>query len=156
MKIRGFTLIELLITIAVVGILLVSGVPTMRHLILVNRATSQVDHIVAALQYARSEAIKLNVNVKYCGSSDHKTCDGAWSHGQIALAGNEVLRVFGALAHSDALTWDSSLNKDEYLEFSPLGTTNGQSGSFYYRQNQKDVAKIVVNNAGRIRVEKSL
>ena len=97
MKKRGFTLIELLITIVIVGVLLCAGVPAMRHLILHNRATSQVDHIVSALQYARSEAVKLNTPVKYCGSADHKTCDGDWNAGQIVIAGDEVLRVFAAM-----------------------------------------------------------
>ena len=71
----GFTIIELLITIAIAGILLVATIPAMRNFITANRATAQVDHIVAAIQFARSEAIKLGTTVHYCGSSDHINCD---------------------------------------------------------------------------------
>jgi len=162
MKKNGFTLIELLITIAIVGILIFVGVPSLRHLVAANRAITKTDHFVSALHLARSEAIKLGVKVKFCKSSDHKTCGGNWRDGQIIItADNKLVRTFAALPSNDQLIWNSSLGKDDYLEFTPIGNTNGQSGTFYYYPQGKSAyaKEIVISNTGRIRVtnvEKSL
>ncbi len=158
MQKNGFTIIELLITIVIAGILLVATIPTMRHLITANRATAQVDHIVAALQYARSEAIKLGKTVKYCGSSDHINCDGKWNQGQIIATNNEIIRVFPTLPHGDKLNLNGGFGKDKTLEFTPLGTINGQAGSLYYchKDQSLPVIRIIININGRIKIEKDI
>jgi type IV fimbrial biogenesis protein FimT len=54
----GFTIIELMITLIVASVLLGIAVPNMRNFILGSRLTAQTNTLVAALQYARSEAVK--------------------------------------------------------------------------------------------------
>lgn len=158
MQKSGFTLIELLITITIAGILLLATIPTMRDLIAANRATAQTEHIVSALQFARSEAIKRDITVQYCGSSDHKTCDGDWDKGQIITTINgELIRVFPALPYGDKLELNSSLGHDKILKFTPLGTTNSQSGRFCYTTNtNQHIIQIIISAGGRIKIEKSL
>lgn len=51
-------MVELMITLIVAGILAAWAVPNMRNFILGGRLTAQTNTLVAALQYARSEAVK--------------------------------------------------------------------------------------------------
>lgn len=55
---RGFTLIELLVTLAVLAILLAFAVPSFVNLIENSRVTTQTNSLLAAVNLARSEAVK--------------------------------------------------------------------------------------------------
>lgn len=154
-RINGFTTIELLVTISIVSILLLISVPCMTCLINSNKAAATTNNIVTALQFARSEAIKNKINVKYCKSSDHKTCGGKWEDGQIVIDENgKLLRIFAALNYHDKLIWNSSFNKDDYIEFTSVGFTNGQTGSFIYTPSgqEKYSRSITVSQTGRIKI----
>lgn len=60
---RGFTLIELLVVVAIAGILLGIGVPNLRSFIVSNRLTTTANDFQAALNFARSEALRRGANV---------------------------------------------------------------------------------------------
>ena len=55
---RGFTLYELLIALAVLSIVLALGVPSFAQFIQNSRTTAQTNERIAALNLARSEALK--------------------------------------------------------------------------------------------------
>ncbi len=86
-KHSGFTLTELMITLAIVGILLTVGVPSLKTFMQGNQLIASTNELVSALHIARSEAIKLNSRVSICDSSDGKTCalTGDWSNGWIVF-----------------------------------------------------------------------
>ena len=154
----GFTVIELIITIAIVSILLLITIPDMIFFVYNNRTTTAVNTIVSALQFARSEAINHKIKVKYCKSSNHKTCGGNWKDGQIVINENgKILHVFAALNYHDKLILNSSLGENEFVEFTNDGSTNGQVGTFTYVPNgqKKYTRTIIVNHAGRVRVGKN-
>jgi type IV fimbrial biogenesis protein FimT len=65
MRVRafGFSLIELMVALAVAAILISAAVPGFQHLIISSRLTTTANELVAALNMARSEAIKRNAAV---------------------------------------------------------------------------------------------
>lgn len=95
----GFTVVELMVVVAVVGILAIIAVPSMSALMNANRLNGASGELIAALQVARSEAIRRNARVTVCASTDGTTCStsGAWAqwivHGNDnATATDEVIR----------------------------------------------------------------
>jgi len=147
-------MIELIITIAIVSILLLTTIPNMNFFIINNHSITTTNTIVSALQFARSEAINRKIKVKYCKSLNHNTCGGKWENGQIVIDENgKLLRAFAALKPNDSLTWNSSLGKDDFVEFTSNGSTNGQVGTFTYipKEKIKYSKKIIINQSGRIR-----
>jgi len=58
----GFTLIELMVTIAIVAIMLVVAAPSFRNFIRNSELTSLTNKLLAAINAARSEAMKYGQN----------------------------------------------------------------------------------------------
>ncbi len=87
-KHTGFTLIELMTTIAVLGVGLAIGVPSMQQFVLDNRLVSQINTLNSAFALARSEAVKQNVLTVTCVSTDGATCanNTPWTKGWIIFA----------------------------------------------------------------------
>ncbi|QFY91176.1 GspH/FimT family pseudopilin [Magnetovirga frankeli] len=117
MKQSAFTLIELMVTVAVLGIVSAIAVPSYQTMTRNNRALSQNNSLVAALNYARSEAVKGGRDIKVCPRNTAGTAcqaDGNWADGWLVLdeanpcvAGGTapcVLRAFEPLTGSTALT----------------------------------------------------
>ena len=63
LNIQGFTLIELMVTVAIAGILMSVGLPSFNQTISNGRLTSNINKLVTAFNYARSEAVKRNQSV---------------------------------------------------------------------------------------------
>jgi type IV fimbrial biogenesis protein FimT len=95
----GFTVIELMVTVVILAILLVVGVPSFRNAALSARLTALSNDLVAATQLARSEAIKRNQVVRLCVSADGSACTttGGWNQGWIVLSDDGVLQQHEAL-----------------------------------------------------------
>ena len=86
-KQSGFTLTELMITVAIVGILLMVGLPSLKTFMQGSQVVAATNELVSALHVTRSEAIKLNKKVTICVSSDGKTCLSSkkWVQGWIVF-----------------------------------------------------------------------
>jgi len=98
----GFTLIELMATVAVMGILAVVAVPAMAGLVHANRLAAANGNLTAALQLARSEAIRRGASVTVCASTNGTTCANqtAWTRWIVrgrdnaaSAAGPEVIDI---------------------------------------------------------------
>lgn len=69
-KNSGFTLIELLVAIAVVAIMATIAVPNLQDTIERNKIAADYNEILATLNFARSEAVKLRKNAATDISTD--------------------------------------------------------------------------------------
>ncbi len=108
---KGFTLLELIVTLAIAGILLGFGVPGMRTLMLNNLLTTQANDLIADLNYARLEAIKLNRNVTITATDASDNTDdfgSGWTiwtdtDSNTIMDANERLRLASSLSGSSTL-----------------------------------------------------
>ncbi len=100
---RGFTIIELMMTLAVMSILLVVGVPAFQTFVQNNRQTSDHNGLIMALLSARSGAVRTNVPVVVCTSTNGTQCSGSanWEDGWI---------VFTDVVNTDTATEEGVVN----------------------------------------------
>ncbi len=84
---HGFTLIELIVTLAVVSILLLTGIPLLSQMTTSNRLVTQINSIAGSLAVARSESIKRGTSITLCGSTNGTTCNtSSWELGWIVFS----------------------------------------------------------------------
>lgn len=77
----GFTLIELMLTVMVAAVLLGIGVPAFTDVIRNNRLAAASNDLLRSSQLARSEAIKRQVPVVVCASSNANADPPACNYG---------------------------------------------------------------------------
>jgi type IV fimbrial biogenesis protein FimT len=128
----GFTLIELLVAIVVLAVLVTIAAPSFSSMVANNRATAAANELLGTLQFARSEAVKLNRDITVCGGSEIN-CDSPtvnWENGWVVLRGGTLLRV------RDAFPTGVEITGPQQLAFRPAGNvdlTEGNSLSFDVR-----------------------
>lgn len=163
---HGFTLIELLVTISLASILLAIAVPSFRELTIGNRLTTQANEFAAAVQLARSEAIKRNRNVTLCrvASNQPDTCvtsSADWTN-WIVLAGNGTVVRRGTVttAGTGGTRVRSTLTNDT-VTFTPDGLAstgsalvNGQNISVCsQRTSHNNFRRVTLGLGSRISTE---
>jgi type IV fimbrial biogenesis protein FimT len=118
----GFTVLELLVTMAIAAILLAIAVPSFRDAALSNRLNAVSSDLVASVQLARSEAIKRNVTVTLCASSNGTSCSltatPGWEQGWIMLSGGDRIQTQQALPAGWKVTQAGGTSS---LSFQPIG-----------------------------------
>lgn len=117
--VKGFTLIELMVALALAGILAALALPSFRNLIVSTRLDSAASDVTALINYARSESIKRNVNVRFCraSSATATACAGSSGNWQfwIVLGNSNVLRRGIFDIHNGDLQFTSNLTNDEVV-----------------------------------------
>jgi type IV fimbrial biogenesis protein FimT len=123
---RGFTLIELIVTLIVAGTLMSIALPSFKNFFMDAKAGSQARALLGDLQYARSEAARLNKNVVVCPSADQASCSTNWNNSRLIFvdenkdglrsASELILRMSDALASNQAMIGSVS-----YVRFQSSG-----------------------------------
>lgn len=169
---RGFTIYELMIVVAIAAILVGIGVPTFQATVKNNRMTSNLNAFVTSLNQARSEAVKQNLPVRVCASSDGTTCGGAgvnWEQGWVVFVDRDNDGVIddGNDCDNNAtddciITVQSELHGEIQLRstvnsisYFGSGTSNGADTFTICDSRGADHAKaVVVSSTGRPSISK--
>lgn len=92
----GFTLIELLITLALLGIILGLAMPAVTDFAIKQRVSSQANEMMLSLAFARSEAVKRNLNVRLMPvTGTHNGWEDGWCIGIDDNSHNEFMSNCG-------------------------------------------------------------
>lgn len=123
----GMTLIEIMITLALIAISASLAIPSYQAMIERNRAKTQVNRFLLAINLARSEALKIGSDVSIQATNGADS-DNEFGPGWCVVAGNPgncngtVLRRFAAL--TDQAMLDSREDATS-IRFDSLGSLSG-------------------------------
>lgn len=163
-KMSGFSLVEALASLAIVSILTGSMIPSLSNLIERNRATTNINWIISAVNFTRHAAVVYRVTMTLCAPKQADRCGGNWHEGLIVFSDrNENARIDNAdriiariqpASGNGSIKWRAFRNR-QYLQMTQMGYTNFQNGNFVYcpeDRNQKFARQIVINIQGRSRL----
>jgi type IV fimbrial biogenesis protein FimT len=85
--VRGFTLFELMLVLAIAGVLIGIGIPSLTQFVRANQLTSAANDMLTAIHLARAEAVKRRLPTGMCFSADPTAatpaCDGNGTQGWV-------------------------------------------------------------------------
>ncbi|RAU17449.1 hypothetical protein DN062_13395 [Nitrincola tibetensis] len=166
-RMQGYTLLELMVTLLLLTILLLQGVPAFSNMSQKMRQESRVLDLLSLLSYARMQAVTHRQSVTLCRTLDGLECVGQEVNGASEWLGvlvfidknqsrqydpliDQVLRVHFFLGNGQVL-W----NRGDNLTYQADGTVTGYSnGTFRVRSINEDKGyNLVISLAGRVRRE---
>ena len=160
---EGYTALELIVTMAIIAILLTTGVPALKQYSWNLRMKAAMDNLQTDLNLARGHAISHNTQTVICPSIDKSDCSGqsAWQDGWIIFSDlnsdyrkqdtEPLLKQAGGIA---MLNINSSRSRNS-LRFYPNGSAPGSNISILFcdRRGAAQAGTIMVSNSGRIRMQ---
>lgn len=159
---RGFTLVELVVTLAVVGVLAGAALPLLASRMSRWKADATVTDLTATLAAARVAAVSRGRDVVVCPVAGDGCADSTdWSAGWVLfvdadrdhrLASSE--RVI-ARSNPPRAVRVSSTSGRRYIRFAPDGWASGTNATFSICDGGRLLGRVIVNNAGRVRVEQA-
>jgi len=153
----GFTLIELIVTLSIASIVLAAALPMLQGFIRNQRKTAEVNLLIGALNFTRSEAIVRQRSLRLCGGNLIDGCqdERLWRSDWLVLTNertgklSEPLQVF---TRKDDFFWRwSGAGRRPFIRFKADGSAAGSNGTFTLCYEEKALHQVVVNFAGRIR-----
>ena len=165
----GLTLIELTIALAVIGIVLMAGVPTLRATWQRSQVDSGAHRLMLAILFTRSEAARRNIRVSMCPStmaaSGRAECGGSYADGWIVFqnadgdrvvdGSDELIRVYEAIPPGYTLTNRAGPRAaSEIITYRPNGTSGRNRTLLVCAPAGQNVPprSVVINNVGRPRL----
>ncbi len=162
MKPFGFSLVELCVALVLISVSLMLAVPELSSFYQKQQIRSELGYLIRAITTARDQAITFNQSVYICPSQNQIACGGDWHDGFISyvdlnfnseLDGEDtVLLTKGNYREGDKIFW-RAFRRRNFLEFSPLGFTAFQNGTFTYcpREGLEYAEGLILNIQGRLR-----
>ena len=174
-KQNGFTLVELMVTIAVLVVTLAIGIPAWDSMLANNRAVSQANMFVTAINLAKSEAISQGMPVTVCANASATnvtesslTCatsgTNTWANGWFVFqdpdndsvrdSGETVLKLWQALEPGSNIDDGGRFN----IRYTSTGQNSGTAATFELTQDNtkgNQTRCLYLNTVGQIRVEKA-
>ncbi|MCL2830214.1 MAG: GspH/FimT family pseudopilin [Betaproteobacteria bacterium] len=163
-KLKGITLIELLVTITVVAILAMIGLPSFRNLILSNNVSKEVRSLQDSIELARSNALKTGLSTIVCPANDDASgCldvsdwRGGWlvAVSKDGCSSNDIddagpIQVVGRISSESATYFPfSKVSEHNWLCFNRMGVSpKDYSGKFVFNVEGKDEYKRCVYMSG--------
>lgn len=153
----AYTLIELIITLLIVAILALIAAPSMKDFVKNERLTGQINSVISNLMLARSEALKRNLPVVICASSDNATCTGSPKQGWIVFvdadssssmtSGDEIIQI------QQALKGNVYFNGFGTITYDNRGFTPNSSGTITLCDDRgtSDAKVLTLSKTGRVR-----
>lgn len=163
---RGFSLLELVITLCVLGITLALAAPAVSGVIAHVRMESSMHLLHAQLSIARSTAINRGIPVRVCPSDDGRRCsqDSNWNRRWLMFQSarqerhpsspDAVLQVTDP-PHLPVTATIRSSSARRHVRFQPDGRSGGSNISICFYDQDRPRGRIVVNNPGRVRAERT-
>lgn len=162
---RGFTLLELISTLAVSGIVLGLGVPSIAAMMNANRLSGQVNDLRGALALTRSEAITRNQHVVICKSVDGLSCtrEGRWDNGWIVYVDEnrnrsrdeaEPLLLVKNTLESHLRIDYRGFGSHHYVTYRPNGMTHTNGTFVVCDQHAEERSRaLILTKTGRVRID---
>jgi type IV fimbrial biogenesis protein FimT len=162
---RGITLVELMTALAIAGIVLALGVPTLGAWLGEQQLHDRADALVHALDLARSEAIRRGNRVDVCPGSGH--CEAgamAWEGGWVVVPDDARAAPSGTLVHErsapSGITIRGNRPVADYVSYTSAGHARRfdgalQMGTFTLCRSGQRARKVILANSGRARIETS-
>ena len=170
----GHSMVEVIMAMSILSGVTAIAVPEMSRLLASVRLRSAMHSIADGLHLARSEAVRRNVRVVMCKSTDGKQCtkSGDWAQGWIVFhdlnnSGNvdNGETVIYREAPADAtLRMTGNDEIEDYVSYSTLGKAKQLSGAFQagtftvcsVSAGRTDAYLVIFGILGRPRVQKSV
>lgn len=157
---KGLTLAELLVALTLLAVLMTLAVPSFSGYMHRTQKVTHVNEMLTALHFSRAEAVTRRTTVSLCAGIDD--CGTRrWQNQLIIFAdhnhnglideGEPILRT---LQIAPAYSWYwSNFRARNHISFKSNGMTHSLNGTFTLCREATAVRSIVVNVAGRTRLD---
>lgn len=172
MQSRGFTLLELLVSIAIMGIIATTAIPSFIDIIKDSRISSSLINLKSDLYLTRSTAIRYNRHAIVCTSNtDNTNCSGSanWEKGWMIFVdankdgecnsidgicedGGKVIKVGSGITNKD-LKLQGYKHRTYRIRYDPEGFSYAFNGKIIACDDRgiEKARGIVISNTGRVR-----
>ena len=152
----GFTFLQLLITLSIILILIIIGIPGFNSLLENNKLKMAAEQFYSNMQFVRSETIKNKTNIyvdlrpgtTWCYGINNLSACNCNSSGNCMLNGIE--KVITSTEFSPVSMSTSNISNNTLRFKGGMGTTNDNS-TISFSLNKK-VINIEINPIGRVRI----